>query len=38
MFNVQELATAAQHNIPVVVILMNDGAFGNVEVNQKEIE
>ena len=36
MFNVQELATAAQHNIPVVVILMNDGAFGNVKRNQKE--
>ncbi|MDG2034720.1 MAG: thiamine pyrophosphate-dependent enzyme, partial [Rhodospirillales bacterium] len=36
MFNVQELATAAQHNIPVVIILMNDGAFGNVKRNQKE--
>ena len=36
MFNVQELATAAQHNIPVTVVLMNDGAFGNVKRNQKE--
>jgi acetolactate synthase-1/2/3 large subunit len=30
LFNVQELATAVQHKIPVVVVLMNDGAFGNV--------
>ena len=36
MFNVQELATAAQHNIGVVTIVMNDGAFGNVKRNQKE--
>lgn len=36
MFNVQELATAVQHNIPVVVVLMNDGAFGNVLRTQGE--
>ncbi len=36
MFNVQELATAVQHNIPIVVVLMNDGAFGNVLRTQNE--
>jgi len=36
MFNVQELATAVQHRIPVVVVLMNDGAFGNVLRTQTE--
>lgn len=36
MFNVQELATAVQHRIPIVVILMNDGAFGNVQRTQTE--
>ncbi|MCW3476176.1 thiamine pyrophosphate-dependent enzyme [Limobrevibacterium gyesilva] len=30
MFNVQELATAVQHRIPIVVVLVNDGAYGNV--------
>jgi acetolactate synthase I/II/III large subunit len=30
MFNVQELATAAQHRIAVVAIVFDDGAFGNV--------
>jgi acetolactate synthase-1/2/3 large subunit len=30
MFNVQELATAAQHRIGVVAIVFDDGAFGNV--------
>ena len=30
MFNVQEIATAVQHRIPIVIVLMNDGAFGNV--------
>ena len=30
MFNVQELASAAQHGIAVTCILFNDGAFGNV--------
>ncbi len=36
MFNVQELASAVQHNIPVVIVLMNDGAFGNVRRFQVE--
>jgi acetolactate synthase-1/2/3 large subunit len=36
MFNVQELMTAVQHNIPVVFVLMNDGAFGNVRRTQVE--
>jgi acetolactate synthase-1/2/3 large subunit len=30
MYNVQELATAVQHRIGVVVVIFNDGAFGNV--------
>jgi acetolactate synthase-1/2/3 large subunit len=30
MFNVQELATAVQHNIQVATIVFDDGAFGNV--------
>ncbi len=30
MFNVQELATAAQHAIPLITIVFDDGAFGNV--------
>jgi acetolactate synthase I/II/III large subunit len=36
MFNVQELASAVQHNIPVVIVLMNDGAYGNVRRAQVE--
>ncbi len=34
MFQVQELATAVQHRIPVVVVLINDGAYGNVRRTQ----
>ncbi len=30
MFNVQELATAAQHRIPLTTVVFDDGAFGNV--------
>lgn len=30
MFNPQELATAVQHRIPLVTLLVNDDAFGNV--------
>src|SRR5580692_3298880 len=30
MFNVQELATAVHHRISVVIIVVNDGAYGNV--------
>lgn len=35
MFNVQELSTAVAHGIEVVVIVMNDGGFGNVRRIQK---
>ncbi|QPF95111.1 hypothetical protein IC761_06835 [Bradyrhizobium commune] len=37
MFNVQELATAVHHNIPLVTVLFNDGAFGNVQRMQREL-
>jgi acetolactate synthase-1/2/3 large subunit len=37
MFNVQELATAALHNINLVTVLFNDNAFGNVRRTQKEV-
>ncbi len=30
LFNAQELATAVQQRIPVVIVLVNDGAYGNV--------
>jgi len=36
MFNVQELATAVQHNIAVAVVVFDDGAFGNVLRTQRE--
>jgi acetolactate synthase-1/2/3 large subunit len=35
MFNVQELATAVRHRIPIVAILFNDGAYGNVRNMQR---
>lgn len=31
MFNVQEMATAAQFNIPMVCVVFNDSAYGNVK-------
>jgi acetolactate synthase-1/2/3 large subunit len=37
MFNVQELASAVRHRIPVVVIVFNDGAYGNVRNMQKTL-
>ncbi|MGI9504321.1 MAG: thiamine pyrophosphate-dependent enzyme, partial [Geminicoccaceae bacterium] len=37
MFNVQELAVAVQHELPLVTILFNDGAYGNVRRTQKEM-
>lgn len=37
MFTVQELATAVQYRIPVVAIVFEDGAFGNVQRMQKEL-
>ena len=36
MFNVQELATAAQYNIGVPIIVFNNGRFGNVRRHQEE--
>ncbi|MGH7920960.1 MAG: thiamine pyrophosphate-dependent enzyme, partial [Candidatus Dormibacteraceae bacterium] len=36
MFNVQELATAAQYRIPAVFVVFNDGAYGNVKRTQRE--
>jgi acetolactate synthase-1/2/3 large subunit len=36
MFNVQEMSTAVAHNISVVTIVFDDGAFGNVKKIQKE--
>ncbi len=36
MFNVQELATAVQHRIPVVIVLTTDNAYGNVRRTQVE--
>lgn len=36
LFNVQEMATAVLHRIPLVTILFNDNTFGNVKRNQKE--
>jgi acetolactate synthase I/II/III large subunit len=30
MFNVQELATAVQHEIPLITVVFDDGAYGNV--------
>jgi acetolactate synthase-1/2/3 large subunit len=33
---VQELATAAQHHIPAIIVVFNDGAYGNVKRIQKE--
>jgi acetolactate synthase-1/2/3 large subunit len=37
MFNVQELSTAVRHRIPVVVVVFNDGAYGNVRNMQKNL-
>jgi acetolactate synthase I/II/III large subunit len=37
MFNVQELATAVRHRIPAVVIIFNDGAYGNVRNMQRDL-
>lgn len=36
MFNVQELATAVQYQLPLVTIIFNDGRFTNVQRQQKE--
>jgi acetolactate synthase-1/2/3 large subunit len=34
LFQVQELATAVQHRIPLVAVVFNDNAFGNVRLLQ----
>jgi len=36
MFNLPELATAVQYNIPLVTIVFNDNTYGNVKRQQKE--
>lgn len=37
MFNVQELATAAQHGIDIISVVFNDGAYGNVKRMQEDL-
>ncbi len=37
MFGVQELASAAQHEIPLTTIVFDDGAFGNVRRIQENL-
>ncbi|BFM06832.1 thiamine pyrophosphate-dependent enzyme [Halioxenophilus aromaticivorans] len=37
MFGIQELATAAQFNIPVIVVLFNNNCFGNVRRDQQTL-
>jgi len=36
LFTISELATAAHHNIPLNVVVMNDNAFGNVKGIQRD--
>ncbi|TMC09541.1 MAG: thiamine pyrophosphate-binding protein [Chloroflexi bacterium] len=36
LFNIQELATAVQHHIPVTVVVFNDNAYGNVRRMQRQ--
>ena len=36
MFTATEMATAMRHRIPLVTVVFNDGAFGNVRRIQKE--
>ena len=36
MFNVQELASAVRHRIPVVFVVFNDNAYGNVRRIQRQ--
>ncbi|MEO6063191.1 MAG: thiamine pyrophosphate-dependent enzyme [Thermoflexales bacterium] len=37
MFTVQELATAVQHRIPLVTLVFNNNAYGNVQQMQKNL-
>ncbi len=36
MFTANEMATAMRHRIPLVTVVFNDGAFGNVRRIQQE--
>jgi acetolactate synthase-1/2/3 large subunit len=36
MFTATEMATAVHHHIPLVAVVFNDGAYGNVRRNQEE--
>ncbi len=36
-WNLQELATAARYDIPLIAVIFNDGAFGNVRRMQREV-
>jgi acetolactate synthase-1/2/3 large subunit len=36
MFNIQEISTAVQYQLPLVTIIFNDGRFSNVQRQQKE--
>ena len=36
LFTANEMATAVRHRIPLVTIVFNDGAFGNVRRIQQE--
>ena len=36
LFNVQELATAVQHRVPVTVVVFNDDAYGVLQPQQKD--
>jgi acetolactate synthase-1/2/3 large subunit len=36
MFTMPELATAVQHRLPVVCVVFNDGAYGNVKAFQNQ--
>lgn len=36
LFNAQELATAVQQRIPIVIVLVNDNAYGNVRRIQRD--
>ena len=37
MFTVQELATAVRHRIPLVTVVFNDAAYGNVRYMQRNM-
>ncbi len=37
MYNIQELASAVHHRVPIVTVVFADGAFGNVKRMQQEL-